>query len=186
MDQVERLLELRHHLLLQVPADAAQELLGGGDHAAELAGLGGGGLHAEHHADDRDLAARHRPERGEGQAPARLRARTGLDAHDPVMAQGGIDVVRHAGDRQRDLRHGHDPAEGRDLQRGHGEPALATMSPARASPAPSIPRTRAVAILPDPMNPHLFPPAPARGSLGGVSALLWMPMERLASGTRDT
>jgi len=40
----------------------------------EIAGLGGGRLHAEHDADDRDRAAGDRPDRGEGQAPARLRA----------------------------------------------------------------------------------------------------------------
>ncbi len=57
--------------VLQVPADAGQEVLRGGDHASELAGLGGGGVHAEHDADDRDLAAAGRPDRGEGQARAR-------------------------------------------------------------------------------------------------------------------
>jgi hypothetical protein len=60
--------------VFQVAADAAEQVLGGGNHPAEFAGLGRGGPHAEHHADDRDRAARHRPDRSEGQAPARLRA----------------------------------------------------------------------------------------------------------------
>src|SRR5437867_943376 len=53
-----------------VPADAAEQVPGDGNHPAELAGPGRGGWHAEYHADDHDLAARHRPDRGEGQPPA--------------------------------------------------------------------------------------------------------------------
>jgi hypothetical protein len=74
--------------VLQVPADTAQEVLGGGNHGAELARPGRGGPHAEYHADDHDLAFGDRPDGGEGQAPARLRGCPGLDAHDPRRARG--------------------------------------------------------------------------------------------------
>ena len=39
--------------VFQLPADAAEEVLGGGNHAAQRTGLGGGWPHAEHDADDR-------------------------------------------------------------------------------------------------------------------------------------
>ena len=110
--------------VFQVPADAREEVLGGGNNAAELAGLGGGCPHAEHDADDGDRTARDYPDGSKARHPPARELEPGLDAYDPVVPETGIDVIRHPSDRRRDLRHGHDLAERRNLQRAQGEPEL--------------------------------------------------------------